>query len=205
MALVEALNAVGVSLSANSSSSPSQQVMGSNLTIAALAIQLFVIVIFVLLAGIFHRRCAKASIHTSTISTPLRTLYTSMALILIRCIYRLVEHMGNTTVHLGDIESLKNLSPILRYEWFFYIFEGTLMLLNSILWNVWSPGRYLPANRHVYLSRDGRTEVQGEYSDDRPLLAVVGSVLTFGVLFREKKKVPPFEELNDYPPTRQRP
>lgn len=199
MALVEVLNALGVSLSANPSSSHTQQELGSRLTIAALAIQLGVILIFVLLAGIFHRRCAKANIHTKVISTPLVTLYTSMALILIRCIYRLVEHLGNTTVQLDDVESLKTLSPILRYEWFFYLFEATLMLLNSVLWNVWNPSRYLPKNYHVYLSRDGRTEIEGDDSDNRPLLAVIGSVLTFGILFPKKKGYPPFEELGEYP------
>jgi hypothetical protein len=200
MALVEALNALGVAFSSNPSSSHSQQEMGSRLTIAALAIQLGVIVIFVFLAVIFHRRCTKANINSKAVSTPLITLYISMSLILIRCIYRLVEHMGNTTVRLGDLESLMSLSPILRYEWFFYIFEATLMLINSVLWNVWNPGRYLPRNYHVYLAQDGRTELEGEdKSDDRPLLAKAGSVLTFGILFRKKIENRPFEELNDYP------
>lgn len=200
MALVETLNALGVALSANPSSSHSQQELGSRLTIAALAIQLGVIVIFVLLAATFHRRCAKANIHAKAVSTPLITLYISMSLILVRCIYRLVEHLGNTTVRLDDVESLKALSPILRYEWFFYVFEATLMLINSVLWNVWNPGRYLPRNYHVYLAEDGRTELEGDDTpDNRPLLAKTASVLTFGILFRQKKGIRPFEELNDYP------
>ncbi|KAF2471147.1 putative RTA1 domain protein [Lindgomyces ingoldianus] len=200
IALVETLNALGVSLSANPSSSHSQQELGTRLTIAALAIQLVVIVIFIALAAIFHRRCAKANIHAKAVSTPLITLYMSMLLILIRCIYRLIEHMGNTTVQLDDLQALKNLSPILRYEWFFYIFEAALMLTNSVLWNVRNPGRYLPRNYHVYLAQDGRTEVEGEdQSDDRPLLAKVGSVLTFGFLFRKKIENRPFEELQSFP------
>ena len=90
MALVEALNALGVAFSSNPSSSKSTQELGSHLTIAALAIQLAVIVTFVLLAGLFHRRCIKSNIHTKVVKTPLITLYVSMILILIRCIYRLV-------------------------------------------------------------------------------------------------------------------
>lgn len=200
MALVEALNALGVALAAKPTSSQSQQTLGRNLIIAALAIQLVVIVIFVLLAALFHRRCAKANIHTKAVSTPLITLYMSMSLILIRCIYRLVEHLGNTTVDIDDLEALKALSPILRYEWFFYVFEATLMLVNSLLWNVWSPGRYLPKDYHIYLARDGRTEIEGEeQSDDRPLLAKAGSVLTFGFLFRNKKEHGAFQELHGYP------
>ena len=200
MALVEALNSLGVSLAANPTSSHSQQELGGHLTIAALAIQLVVIAIFVVLAGIFHRRCAKANIRTKTVSTPLMTLYMSMALILIRCIFRLVQHTDNTTVRLDDPESLKALSPLLRYEWFFYIFEATLMLINSAIWNVWNPGRYLPQNHHVYLSRDGTTEiVGGDGRDDRPLWAKLASLLTFGLLFRQKRANRTFEELDDYP------
>lgn len=130
------------------------------MAIAALMIQLCLIGIFVLLAATFHRRCAKANIHAKAVSTILITLYISMSLILIRCIDRLVEHLANTTVRLNDLESLKNLSPILRYEWFFYVFEATLMLLNSVLWNVWNPGRYLPRDHRVHLAEDGRTEVE---------------------------------------------
>ncbi len=200
MALVEALNALGVALSSNPSSTQSNQELGSRLTIAALAIQLIVIVVFVFLAAMFHRQCAKANIHARAVSTLLITMYVSMSLILIRCIYRLVEHLGNTTVRLNDLESLKTLSPILRYEWFFYVFEATLMLLNSVLWNVWNPGRYLPKNNHIHLAQDGTTELEGEStSDDRPLLAKAGSVLTFGLLFRKKNEDRLFEELNDYP------
>ena len=198
MALVEALNAIGVALAANPTSSHGQQNLGKHLTIAALAIQLAVIIVFVVLAGIFHRGCLNANIRAKAVSTTLITLYTSMALIFIRCIYRLVEHMGNTTVKLKDIGALRSLTPILRYEWFFYVFEATLMLLNSVLWNVWNPGRYLP--RDSYLARDGTTAMRGEKnSDDRPLLAKVGSVVTFGMFFRNKTQNTVFEELRDNP------
>jgi len=203
LALVEALNALGVSLSANPSSKPTTQELGSNLTIAALSIQLGVIVIFVAIASIFHWRCAKANIRARAVSTPLATLYVSMALILVRCIYRLVEHMGNTAVKLSDPESLKRLSPILRYEWYFYVFEATLMLLNSALWNVWNPGRYMPRNSRVYLARDGVTELEdSSKSRKQPLLVTIGSVFTFGILGavhrKRQARKQTFGELQDY-------
>ncbi|KAL7627705.1 hypothetical protein AAE478_001899 [Parahypoxylon ruwenzoriense] len=199
MGLIEALNGLGVALSANPSSSREQQTLGSSLTIAALAIQLVVIIVFICLAVLFRRRCGKANIHSKAVRIILLTLYVSMTLILIRCIYRLVEHTGNTNVELDDLESLRSLSPILRYEAFFYIFEATLMLINSVLWNVWNPGRFLPKDYHIYLARDG-TEVEGEKdSDDRPLLAETVHVLTFGILFRRKRQTQQFQELDEYP------
>ncbi|KAJ4308323.1 hypothetical protein N0V84_012163 [Fusarium piperis] len=76
-----------------------------------------------------------------------------------------------TKVRIDGVESLMTLSPILRYEAFFYIFEAVFMLINSILWNVWHPSRFLPKDYYIYLSQDG-TEVKGQKdSDGRPLLA----------------------------------
>ncbi|KAJ2893347.1 putative RTA1 domain protein [Zalerion maritima] len=185
MIFVETLNALGVALSSNPTGS--NQDLGSRLTIAALAIQLAVIAIFIVLTAIFHARCAKIQIRSKSVTTPLVVLYTSMCLILIRCIYRLVEHLGNTSVDISDLESMRSLSPVLRYEWYFFVFEGTLMLCNSTIWNVFHPGRFLPKDYHVYLSRDGMTEVQGvKYEDTRPVWKKVASAITFGFAFRKK-------------------
>ncbi|KAJ2973425.1 hypothetical protein NUW58_g8941 [Xylaria curta] len=200
LALVEVLNAVGVALSANPSSASSQQELGSRLILAAIGIQLGVIVIFITIASIFHRRCIRAGVYAKAVSTPLITLYVSMTFIAIRSIYRLVEHIDNTTVDLKHPETLKTLSPLLRYEWFFYIFEATLMLLNSVLWNIWNPGRYLPKNYHVHLAQDGTTEIEdGEDADDRTLLAKTAHVFTFGILFRRKRPDRSNRELDTFP------
>ena len=67
MAPVETLNSLGIALSANLSSSHSQQKMEDNLTVAALSIQLAVIFNFVLLAAMFHRRCARANVHVKAV------------------------------------------------------------------------------------------------------------------------------------------
>ncbi|RJE23139.1 RTA1 like protein [Aspergillus sclerotialis] len=190
MALVETINALGVSLSSKPSASPNQQELGRRLTISALVIQLVVIITFVSLASTFHRRCNQVNIQAKAILTLLVILYISMSLILIRCVYRLVEHLGNTKIDLGDLDALRTLSPILRYEWFFYVFEATLMLFNSVLWNIWCPGRYLPRDHHVYLAPDGTTELKREEKPDgRSLLLRIVSALTFGCFFRKKENL----------------
>ncbi|KAG8418970.1 hypothetical protein J3459_011830 [Metarhizium acridum] len=154
---------------------------------------------FVVLAGIFHGRCRRSNLHVKAVSTTLVVLYISMALILVRCIYRLVEHVGNTTVDISDLELLEALSPLLRYEVYFYIFEASVMLINSVIWNIWHPGRSLPRSSNVHLSPDGETEVTDrEDVDDRSLLAKVACILTFGILFRKRTKSAPFHELDDY-------
>jgi len=197
MALVEALNAVGVALAANPTSSQTTQSLGKHLTLAALGIQIGVVVIFVVLAGTFHLRVLRFFSpvpekyrRRMVVTTPLRVLYVSTALIFARCVYRLVEHSGNTAVRLRDPEALRGLTPVLRYEWFFYVFEAGLMLVNSLLWNVWNPGRYSPplVVRGLYLARDGTEMKSEEESDGRSVLARVGNVLTFGIFFRRNMK-----------------
>ncbi|KAF9875482.1 hypothetical protein CkaCkLH20_06863 [Colletotrichum karsti] len=176
MAVVELLNALGVALASNPSGT--NQDLGSHLTVAAIGIQLVLIVVFVCLAVLFHRRVSTAGIRSRAVATMLLALYASMALIFVRCVYRLVEHTGSTEVDLDDMEVLRGLSPILRYEVYFYVFEAALMLVNSLIWNVWHPGRFLPRGHHVYLAPDG-VEVVGEKDvDARPVWAKVCNVLT---------------------------
>jgi len=196
--IVEGLNGLGVSFRANSEAPQSRQNIGRDLTIAALVLQLVVIVVFVFIAVIFHRRCIRGDIHVKAVSTPLITLYISMSLILVRCIYRTIEQSGHSTIGRGD---LMDLNPTLRYEWFFYVFEASPMLFNSVLWNVRHPRRYLPESSHIHLAQDGKTEVEGKIrTPGRPWL----SLLTFGIFFHEKRELGPFLELSEYSNTHQR-
>ncbi|POS75241.1 RTA1 domain-containing protein [Diaporthe helianthi] len=195
MAIVETLNALGVALASNPAGS--SQGAGSAMVVTALGMQLVVILVFILLAGIFHHRIARAKLETKPVRIMLYTLYCSMVLILVRSIYRLVEHMGNTEIQLDDLEGLRALTPILRYEWYFYVFEATIMFINSALWNVLNPGRFLPRSPRTYLTRDGVTELMDEQKDDRSLMAKVGAVVSFGCCFRRHENRH-FEQLNDY-------
>lgn len=197
MILVELLNSLGVALSTNSSSSPTQQTLGVNLTIAAVSLQIFVILFFAYLAARFHRNFSSAGLDSKNVNKTLITLYLSMSLILVRCIYRLIEHTGHTVKEIDNMEALRELSPLLRYEVFFYIFEATLMLLNSVMWNVMHPGRLLPRSHRIYLARNG-AEVEGKDApDDRSIGAKIGNVLTFGVFFGRKRETQGFHELSE--------
>ena len=196
MAFVETLNALGVAL--NSNPHGSSQGLGSILTLIALALQVCVILVFILLAALFQLRCSRAKIHSKSVKILLITLYASMTLIFVRCIYRLVEHVGNTSIELDHPETFQSLNPLLRYEWFFFVFESTFMLLNSALWNVWNPARYLPKSYNIYLSRDGKTEVEGDESvDERTILAKIGHAVTFGLFFSNVKMHRQFHELRE--------
>ncbi|KAE8153108.1 RTA1 like protein-domain-containing protein [Aspergillus avenaceus] len=195
-ALVEVLNAIGVSYIANPNLPDSTVELGHILMKASLIAQVVVVTIFCLLAGLFQHRCYRSGIRNRSIPVPLLTLYMSTFLIFVRCIYRIVEHFGASTVHSSQLDDLSELSPILRHEWFFYVFEASLMLLNTLLWNALHPRRFLPERSNIYLAQDGETELKGPgWKDHRPFLMTF--LDPFGWLDKDKKERP-FWENNGY-------
>jgi heme/copper-type cytochrome/quinol oxidase subunit 2 len=172
-AVVEALNAIGVSCTANAAWLPEKTVaLGHVLAKASLIIQIVVIALFAALATTFRQRYVKAGLTNRNVLGPITTLYISMVLILIHTVYRVVEYFSMTGTSVSaDPESA---SPILGYEWYFWAFEGVLMLLNCYLWNARHPARVLPEDKNVYLARDGVSEVLGSgWEDRRPFLVTM--------------------------------
>ncbi|KAH9904576.1 RTA1 like protein-domain-containing protein [Xylariomycetidae sp. FL2044] len=170
--IVEALNGTGASYVANQSLTFDRQETGRVLLKIALVMQLVVVCLFLLLASFFHVRCRRNGINSVKVNQVLLTLYVSSAIILARCVYRTVEFFDLYSINFSSPDfDLSKASPIIRYEWFFYVFEATLMLINSVLLNYRHPRRWLPKSTKVYLARDGVTEVMGPgYKQDRNFL-----------------------------------
>ena len=166
-AVVEALNSNGASYSSNATLSESKQNMGRSLLKAALIIQLFMMLSFVLLATYFHRSCYRAKLLPKNLKAVLYTLYCSSILIAVRTIYRTVEYFSISQVRVRPGFDPMSISPIVRYEWFFWVFEALLMIINSALLNVRHPARYLPRNNKIYLAQDGVTEIEGPGFEDK--------------------------------------
>ncbi|CAI4219564.1 unnamed protein product [Parascedosporium putredinis] len=95
-ALVEILNAIGVMYITNPKVPDKARDVGHRMMQIGLVLQILVVAAFYVLAGIFHRRCARDSIFSTSIKVrrPLVTLYISTSLILVRTIFRAVEHFG---------------------------------------------------------------------------------------------------------------
>ena len=165
--VVEALNANGAAYVANSSLPESRQRIGRNLLKAALVLQLVILSLFVTLAVYFHRKCLKAGLMPGNLKTILQTLYISSTLIGVRTIFRTVEYFTTAEIHYTPGLDPNALSPLLRYEWFFWLFEGVLMVLNTFLLNVRHTMRYIPRDNKVYLAEDGVTEIQGPGYEDK--------------------------------------
>lgn len=169
--IVEALNGNGAAYMANSSLTEKKRDIGRALLKSALVIQLGILGCFVLLAATFHRKCKKANLLPKNLSTVLRTLYISSALIGVRTIYRTIEYFSTANIRFDKDLDPDTLSVLLRYEWYFWIFEAVLMICNSVLLNVHHPMRFLPRNNKIYLAEDGVTEIEGHgYEDKRNFL-----------------------------------
>ncbi|KAK7416939.1 hypothetical protein QQX98_004850 [Neonectria punicea] len=167
--VIEALNGWGASYSANQSLTDGEIATGHALIKTSLILQIIVAVLFIALASMFHRRCLANGIKNDRLNSSLLTLYTSTALILARTIFRLVEYFGVAQLRFGPGFDPKTMSPIVRYEWFFYVFEAALMLINLVMFNARHPRRFLPKSNKIYLVQDGATEVEGPgFKDPRP-------------------------------------
>jgi hypothetical protein len=197
--IVEVLNAIGVAWLANSNVPESYTKLGKALMKAALLLQIGVIALFCIIAGIFHRRCIKGGITSRKVQGPLMTMYISIALILVRTIYRIIEHLGTNNIPSKPPPNWDpmSISPILRYEWFFWVFEASLMLINTVLWNYRHPCHYLPEDYHTYLAQDGQTELQGPgWKNDMPwfMTFIDPCGMTAAVTGGGRKKEKPFWE-----------
>lgn len=126
------LSPVGAANSANSSNTPSQIRTGRDLIRASILLQLGAFVCFVALEVVLHRRLVKNRIMDTKLRVIMILLYASSVLIMIRNIYRVVDVWQGYT---GYLE---------RHEAFFYVFDGMVMLFNSVMLNIWHPMQYLP-------------------------------------------------------------
>lgn len=105
---------------------------GEKIVIAGLALQVATFAVFLVAAADFHARIRRAS-KTSPASSGevwrkmLRILYTLSTLILLRCVFRLIEYaMGNEAY-------------LIAHEWTLYVFDGVPMAAVMVLMLVLKP------------------------------------------------------------------
>ncbi|KAI1771598.1 RTA1 like protein-domain-containing protein [Hypoxylon cercidicola] len=197
--IIETLNGVGASYMANQSLPQDMQQAGYALLKAALIMQLVVVTLFLILAAAFQTRCRRNGINHVKVNQALLTLYISSAIIMVRCIYRTIEFFDLASANLSSPGfDPSTLSPIVRYEWFFYVFEATLMLCNSVLLNIRHPRRWLPKSTKAYLAKDGTTEITGPgYKEERNFLAtLVDPFDMYGMIKGRDKTTRFWEETN---------
>ncbi|KAK1148841.1 hypothetical protein N8T08_008726 [Aspergillus melleus] len=172
-AVAEVMNALGVSDVANNRLPEDRQKLDHILMKTSLTVQVVVLLLYCILTDLFQHRCAKGNINSQRVSAQLTTLYASTLLILVRCIYRIIEHFGVSSIDRANVKA-DDLSPILRYKWFFCVFGAALVLVNALLWNARHPRRYLPQHRNIYLAQDGVIDLEGPgWKDNRAFLVTL--------------------------------
>jgi hypothetical protein len=165
----------GAPQSVNTHNNSGQIASGKALLKAALLLQLAVMVFLVSVAARWQWNCSRGRLlftaqggERGNIKRVLSTLYCSCALITCCNIFRTVEYFeysSFTAPAPGAFLDTSSISPVIRYEWFFWVFDAPVILCNSALWSVRHPARDLPRSERTYLAEDG-TERQGLAIED---------------------------------------
>ena len=181
--LVGIITSLGASKVSGLDNSESELRLGRDLIRASILLQVACFLGFVALEATFHRRCLRAKVLNKKLRMIITLLYASSALILIRNIYRVVETFQGYTGYLQN------------HEAFFYVFDGALMLINSIMFNSYHPTRFLPRTNEIYLSKDGVTELKGPgWQDKRPFLVTFFDPFDLGGLITGRDQTTKFWE-----------
>jgi hypothetical protein len=149
--MIETLVANGASKMSNTRLSVHVRLTGEDLVKAALILQACTFAVFIGILATWHFRVQKAGLlkQRKELQYVCSQLYISSALITARCVYRIIKFFQGYT------------GPVYTHETYFYIFDASLMLLNSWLLEFLHPGRFFPQDASPCLAKDGVTEVKG--------------------------------------------
>lgn len=106
--------------------------LANNILLGGLILQVLFFGLFIAVAGIFHKRMrADPMAMSSSSRLPweryLLILYLSSLLIVLRCVFRIIEYAGGQD------------GVLLSNEIYLYVFEATLMFLVMVVFNVQHP------------------------------------------------------------------
>lgn len=113
----------------SSANSASSMKLGENIIIVGLIVQILFFGFFVIVSVVFHKRM-NAHPTSMWLSSSIQwerymyVLYTGSTMIMVRCIYRVIEYIQGSS---GTLQS---------HEYFAYIFDATLMLLVMVIF-IW--------------------------------------------------------------------
>jgi hypothetical protein len=147
--LCEILIANGAVRIFNSKLTDTERHVGDILVKTGLILQCVMFVAFIMLGVTFQIRARRAGVLKKNLQFVLLVMYVSCIVVTARCIYRIAEFFEGFT---GEVYT---------HEFYFYIFEATIMFINTTMLNIFHPGRYIPRSNKVFLAQDGRTELIG--------------------------------------------
>ncbi|OJJ47386.1 hypothetical protein ASPZODRAFT_96396 [Penicilliopsis zonata CBS 506.65] len=128
--------------------------LGQDVIIVGLVVQILFFGFFVIVSLVFHQRITSnptpASLATSILwQRYLYILYFASLLIMIRCVYRVIEYIQGTT---GFLQS---------HEYFAYLFDTALMFTVTVIFLIFHPSQVVPREGHKIL--EGTELMSSEY------------------------------------------
>jgi hypothetical protein len=183
-AVCETLIVNGAQRIVNSRLNQKERNIGETLVKVALIMQASMFVFFLILGGQFQRKATKAGVMTHKLKSVLIVMYISSIVVLARCIYRIVEFFQGYN------------GEVFRHEVYFWIFEASIMFFNTVMLNVFHPGKRLPRSNKVFLSKEGAERRGPGWKDKRPFLATLLDPFDIFGLVTGKDKKTKFWELS---------
>ena len=146
------VQAAGAVIASGDGKKASTILLGLHIYMGGIGFQQFCIFLFLGLAVRFHLKLRQQlpSRERSTGLLLLYILYTVVTLITIRIVFRLIEYANGFK------------STIPKHEAYQYVFDSTLMLIASVLFNIFHPGRLMPGGESNLPSRKVRKGLKKE-------------------------------------------
>ena len=154
------LNGVGAGRMVKTELDMQKRQGGADLLKAGLVLLIVTLALSTLLAAELHRRVNLACfLYRLELNRVLTTIYVSCALITGRCLFYIVELSQGVNGFLAT------------HEAYFWIFDASIMFLNTAVMNVFHPGMNFPSSDKEFLARDGGTKLYGPgWKDNRHFL-----------------------------------
>jgi hypothetical protein len=176
-AVCEVLMVNGAQRLVNTRLTDHERKIGDNLVKAALILQAVLFMCFLLIGGIFHHRANKAGVLKKNLRQVLIVMYISSLIITARCAYRIAEYF------------LGYSGQIFRHEAYFWVFEASIMFVNTAMLNVFHPGKQLPRSNKVFVGKDGNELYGPGWKDNRPFIQTLADPFDIiGLVMGQDKK-----------------
>ena len=147
---VEGLTAAGGARLSSAGNNTELLQSGATLIAVASILQAVIECLFLSMIGWLHYRCVRTHMLTHRVYILCIMLYGTSTLVLLRCIFRIIENFSNVSVITSSVCGT-TCNAILRHEWYLYTFEAAPMVIYTYWLNIIHPGRLLPRDRNVYL------------------------------------------------------
>ncbi|KAL5334111.1 RTA1 like protein-domain-containing protein [Aspergillus crustosus] len=128
--------------------------MGEKMILGGLFVQILFFSIFIVVSIIFHRRMLSTPLHRVGTDIPwnryLKILYVVSVLIMIRSVFRVAEYAQGKDGYLQGKEV------------FIYALDAALILVCSVVLNVWHPGKIVSRRQGVYKQPEDLEMLSGQ-------------------------------------------